>query len=136
MVSFVGEFDGGDTFGIVEGFFHGISFYFLAVFFPIIVNLISEHFDRIFCCFLLGFLLLFLLFPLLFFVLLPLLFCFLLFSQEMHILLEVPKGISCSFGVFFIVVDVVVELDEFDVLLEGPSAKAVGVEVELIALEV
>lgn len=85
------------------------------------------------CSFLLFFLFLVLLLIVLFHFLLCLL---VLLFQKINILLQISQSVSCSLGVLFIVVDVVVELDQFDVLFESPFSEAVSVEIELIPLEV
>ena len=54
----------------------------------------------------------------------------------MHVLFEVPDSKSCCFRIFLIIVNIVVEFDEFHIFLESPLSQAVGVKIELVGLEV
>lgn len=54
----------------------------------------------------------------------------------MYVLFEVPDGKSCCFCIFLIIVNIVVEFDEFHIFLESPLSQAVGVEIKLIGLKV
>jgi hypothetical protein len=139
-VPFVGVVDGGHVLGVGKRFLEWVLLDPLTVLLAEVVDLLAECIERG----LLNSALHGLLFLLLFLRLLLLLRLLLhhrlrpqlILLQLVHVLLQVSKRPPCGLRVLLVVVDVVVELDEFGVLSERPLAEAVGVEIVLVALEV
>lgn len=112
----------------------------MTVFLSIIIDFVSKGFNRVLLnsCSLNSFLLLFLLFTLFFvFSLFSLLGCSLLFLLKIvDVLSEVSDSQACSLGVLFVIINVIVELNQFYILFKGPFPETVSVEVKLVALEI
>lgn len=139
-VAFVGVLDGGNAFSVVQGLIKWTLFYPLAVILTKIIDLLPESVKRVLFNNILSSLL-FLLFLLTFLLFLCLLLSFLLFLQFVllnliHVFFQVSQSPACSFCILFIVIDVVVELDQLCVFSQGPFSQAICVEVVFVALEI
>ena len=119
-VAFVGVFDGGNTLSVVQGLIKWAFLYPFTVILTEIIDFLSESVKRVLFHYILISLL-FLLFLLAFLLFLCLLFSFFLFLQLIllnliNVFFQVPQSPACSFCVFFIIINVIVELNQLCVL--------------------
>lgn len=118
--AFIGVFYRRNAFSVVQGFIKWALLYPFAIILTEIIDFLSESAKRVLFQSILSSLL-FLLFLLSFLLLLCLLlslflFLLLIFFYLIYVLFQVSQNPACSFCVFFIIINIIVELNQFCIL--------------------